>query len=232
MNTIIIDYRTTIQEISSLKKICCNIIKTKEHPILYNAINGHPDIQVFSPYTSKAIVHKDAQDDFINSLTSQKVDVILTQSSLDATYPKNILLNSVLLKDYYIGALKFIDKSIIPFIEDKICINVKQGYTKCSTAIVSNKALITSDKSIIKALAPYDIDVLEIPPGDIELPGLDYGFIGGTCGLISEGELAFFGSLEKFKYGNEILKFLIKHEVKPIYLSNSHLIDRGSILRV
>ncbi|MCM1992457.1 DUF6873 family GME fold protein [Oceanirhabdus seepicola] len=232
MNTIIIDYRTTLQEISSLKKICSNIIKTKKHPILYNAIAGHPDIQVFSPYTSKAIIHKDAQYDFINSLTSQKIDVISTESSLGATYPKNILLNAVSLKDYYIAALEFTDRSIIPFIDDKICINVKQGYTKCSTAIVSNKALITSDKSIIKALDPYDIDVLEIPPGDIELPGLNYGFIGGTCGLISEGELAFFGSLDKFKYGKEIIKFLIKHDVKPIYLSDSHLIDRGSIIRL
>ncbi|WBW99402.1 DUF6873 family GME fold protein [Oceanirhabdus sp. W0125-5] len=232
MNTIIIDYRTTQQEFFSLSKICSNIIMTKKYPILYSAIDGHPDIQVFSPFASKAIIHKEAHLHFIKSLTSSGIDVTLTNSSLGSKYPENVLLNAVLLKDYFIAALKFTDKSIIPFIDDKICINVKQGYTKCSTAVISNKALITSDKSIIKALEPYDIDVLEIPPGNIELPGLDYGFIGGTCGLLSEGELAFFGSLKKYRYGNEILKFLIKHDVKPIYLSDSHLIDRGSIIRV
>ena len=71
-----------------------------------------------------------------------------------------------------------------------------------------------------------------IPSGDISLPGLDYGFIGGTCGLISKNQMAFFGNLENHPYGNHIKNFLLKYDVEPIYLSNGKLIDRGSILTI
>ena len=53
-------------------------------------------------------------------------------------------------------------------------------------AVVSNKAIITSDKVIAHEAKKVDLDVLLIPPGDIILPGLDYGFIGGCCGLIEK----------------------------------------------
>ena len=56
-----------------------------------------------------------------------------------------------------------------------------------------------------------NIDVLLLPPGDIILPGLNYGFIGGGCGLIEEGLLAFYGHLDNYLYRNEVKVFLKKH---------------------
>jgi hypothetical protein len=117
-------------------------------------------------------------------------------------------------------------------VQHKILINVKQGYTKCSTAIISNNAVMTSDKGIAKALSTNGIDVLLLPPGDILLPGLDYGFIGGTCGMIDERTIAFFGDLYKYAWGHEVLKFLEKHKVHPIFLGKGKLIDRGSIFTI
>jgi len=70
---------------------------------------------------------------------------------------------------------------------------------------------------------------LLLPPGDIELPGLNYGFIGGSCGLLDEKYLVFYGNLKNYKYGSEVLAFLDKYNITPIYLSDSNLIDRGSI---
>ncbi len=80
-----------------------------------------------------------------------------------------------------------------------------------------------------KILKENNIDVLLLPPGDIILPGLDYGFIGGTCGLLDNNTLAFYGNLNMYKYGDKVLNFLKKHNVKPIFLSRGKLIDRGSI---
>lgn len=88
---------------------------------------------------------------------------------------------------------------------------------------------MTSDMKIGKILKENNIDVLLLPPGDIILPSLDYGFIGGTCGLLDNNTLAFYGDLDMYKYGNEVLSFLRKHNVEPIFLSKSKLIDRGSI---
>lgn len=231
MNTLIIDYRTNNFEIDNLLRHNCNIIKCPKHPILYSSIDGHPDIQIFIKDDS-IILQNQANEEFIRILSENapKKKIILSKKTLEKNYPNNIFLNCLCLNEYFIHFLKYTDPKIIKAVSDKILINVKQGYTKCSTAVVSNSAIITSDKSIYNALINTQIDVLLIPPGDILLPGLEYGFIGGACGLISEGKLAFFGNLKYYKYGDEVLKFLCKHNVEPIYLRDDVLIDRGSIL--
>ena len=233
MNTIIIDYRTSNFEIDNLLKHNCNIIKCPKHPVLYSSIDGHPDIQVFIN-DDLIILQNQASDTFqkLLSESSSNKKIIFSNRTLGKNYPNNIFLNCVSLKDYFIHFLKHTDQEILKIIEGKTLINVKQGYTKCSTAVVSDSAIITSDKSIYDALSKTSVDTLLIPPGDILLPGLDYGFIGGTCGLISEDKLAFFGNLKYYKYGNEIIKFLYKHNVEPIYLKDDVLIDRGSLLRI
>ena len=75
-----------------------------------------------------------------------------------------------------------------------------------------------------------DYDILWLPPGDILLPSLNYGFMGGVGGKISDDSLAFFGKLDYYKYGKEIKLFLSKYDIKPIYLSQGKLIDRGSLM--
>ena len=95
---------------------------------------------------------------------------------------------------------------------------------------VRDNALITSDKGIFESLKDYDFDILLLPPGDILLPSLNYGFIGGVGGMISNDKMAFFGDLDSYKWGNEIKKFLFKYDVSPVSLRKGKLIDRGSLL--
>ena len=126
--------------------------------------------------------------------------------------------------------LKYTDKKILASASSKTLIDIKQGYTRCSCAIISNNAFITNDKGIYDALTAQKYDVLLLPYGDIELEGFEYGFIGGTCGLIDNNTMAFFGNLNKYKYGTDVKKFLKKHNVEPVYLYDGRLIDRGSLL--
>ena len=119
---------------------------------------------------------------------------------------------------------------ILDYCKNKKTINVKQGYTKCSILPVKEKAIITNDKGIYNTLKNENFDVLLLPFGDIELSGFNYGFIGGVGGMISDNSMAFFGSLDNYIFGNEVKNFLYKYDVKPIYLNNTKLIDRGSLL--
>ena len=114
--------------------------------------------------------------------------------------------------------------------KDKNFINVKQGYSKCSILPIREKVIITNDKGIHDILKKEDYDILWLPPGDILLPSLNYGFIGVVGGKISDDSLAFFGNLDYYKYGKEIKLFLSKYDIKPIYLSQGKLIDRGSLM--
>ena len=128
------------------------------------------------------------------------------------------------------GVLNFTDKEIINYCKTKKQIHIKQGYSKCSILPLREKVVITSDMGIYKTLIKENFDVLLIPFGDIELPGLNYGFIGGVGGMISSNSMAFFGSLEKYAFCDEVKKFLYKYDIKPIYLRDSKLFDRGSLL--
>ena len=95
---------------------------------------------------------------------------------------------------------------------------------------VQEKAIITNDKGIYNTLKNESFDVLLLPFGDIELSGFNYGFIGGVGGMISDNSMVFFGSLDNYIFGNEVKNFLYKYDVKPIYLNNTKLIDRGSLM--
>ena len=226
-----VDYRTPENERKVLKNLGLNIIEVPKYSEVYDAINGHVDIQlnILDKETKKIIIHKNMDKNFKNKLQNLNINYIESNNGLSGAYPGNISLNALILKNYFVHNIKYSDKHLLEEQKHKTIINVKQGYTKCSCLPVASSALITSDIGIYNSLSKYDFDILLIPPGDIILEGLDYGFIGGTGGLISDNTLAFFGSLNNYKYGNEIKAFLKKHNVEPIYLSDNKLHDRGSL---
>ena len=224
-----VDYRISEEEINNLSNLNCNIIKCEPCLKLYNAICGHPDILLHFINPSTIILHKDASDTFEASLIDLGFNVIRSEYSLTDKYPEDIILNAVNTKDFFMHNLIHTDPTLLDAVQDKTLINIKQGYSKCSTAILNDKTFITSDNSVFKALTAHGYDVLLINPGNIELPGLDYGFIGGTCGMLDSNTLVFYGSLDYHPQKQEITNFLKRNNITPIYLSDTPLIDRGSI---
>lgn len=228
-----IDYRATKEELDNILKFNINPILVPKCNSVYEAINGHPDIQLNilknnSP--NKVIVQKEIPEDFKNILLKNNINFIISKNTLSSKYPKDIILNSLTLESYFIHTLKYSDENLLNSQESKIRINVPQGYTKCSILPVREKSLITSDKGIFESLKDYGFDILLLPPGDILLPSLNYGFIGGAGGMISNDKMAFFGDLDNYKWGDEVRKFLFKYDVSPIALRKGKLIDRGSLL--
>ena len=229
MNKILVDYRIADVERLNLLKLNFEVIMCPPCENLYKAVCGHPDMLVHFIDEKKLLVHNNMSKSFISTLKSFGINVILSKQKLEIDYPKDIILNALNIKNYFVHTLAFTDKNLLNCIHSKKLINVKQGYSKCSTAIVSDSAIITSDKGICSALLDEGLDVLLLPPGDILLPGLSYGFIGGCCGLLNKSLLAIYGNLDFYLYGNEVKSFLTKHGVEPVYLRNGKLIDRGSM---
>lgn len=227
-----VDYRITDEEMANLLKLNLEVIKIPKCNKIYDAINGHPDIQMNilkNNTNNDLIIHKDISQNFRNILEEKRIKYIVSEKSLESSYPSDIILNALILKDYFIHTLAYTDENLFNSQKSKINVNVPQGYTKCSVLPINENALITSDKGIYKILNTYGFDILLLPPGDILLPSLNYGFIGGAGGMISPHKIAFFGELDQYKYGNQVKKFLLKHGVTPIYLRKGKLIDRGSL---
>lgn len=229
MKVVFVDYRISDEERENLIKSGYDALTIPPNHNLYEAISGHPDILLHMADGNTIIVNKDMNIEFIDLLKKRGIRVLLSEKALQSSYPFNIALNALNLNHIFVHSLKYTDETLLEMVKHKKMINVKQGYTKCSTAVVSGTAVMTSDRGIAKALNEEGIDVLLLPPGDILLPSLDYGFIGGCCGLLEERLLAFYGNLHNYAYGKEVMKFLKKHKVEPMFLSEGKLIDRGSI---
>ncbi len=224
-----VDYRISDEEYCNLLKLNCNIIKCEPSSTLYEAICGHPDILLHFIDNTKVIIHRETSEEFKFKLSSLNLNVLRSENSLTAKYPQDIILNGVNTDMAFIHTLSNTDPRLLNEVSNKKLITVKQGYTKCSTVVLNNNAFITSDKSIYQALTSNEWDVLLIHPGNILLPGLNYGFIGGTCGMLNSTTIVFYGSLKHHPQYNEMIDFLNKYNITPIYLSDGPLIDRGSI---
>ncbi len=229
MKAVLVDYRIEDLEKYNLEKLGFKVTAIPPSKILYEAVCGHPDMLVHIIDNSTVMVHADMDLDFILNLKNLNFSIVVSQKSLQSSYPYNIMLNAVNLNNLFIHNINYTDIVLLNHMKNKKLKNVKQGYTKCSTAVVSQNGLMTSDKGIAKSSFEEGIDVLLLPPGDILLPGLNYGFIGGCCGLLEDNLLAFYGDLKHYTYGRDVLAFLKKHNVEPVFLRDGPLIDRGSI---
>lgn len=146
-------------------------------------------------------------------------NIILCKNNIDGKYPH----------------CEAIDVSVKNYCKENgiEIVDVKQGYTRCSTAVIGKNSAITADSSIYNALTKNGIDVLKIDSGSIRLDGYDYGFIGGACTMIDDGTVAFFGDIKTNPNFRKIERFCIIHNVKIINLAeNKPLTDVGGAVKI
>lgn len=168
----------------------------------------HADMQLL-PINNRLFVLRECSE-----LSAKLPDnrVILCTREAKEKYPANVLLNFLLFNNKLYGKSDAIDNSVKEYCGKKNIniININQGYARCSTLVINEKAAITADKSIEKALKKDGAEVLLIQPGHIRLEGFDYGFIGGSSVKI-ENTIYFFGNLENHPDGQKIKDFIRRY---------------------
>lgn len=165
-----------------------------------------------------------------NKLRSLGLNVITTKKNITSEYPKNVLLNAV-----YIKNMLFCKTDAIASVVKDYCkkhsikiINVNQGYTKCSTAVFGN-CFITADKGIFNTMTKNGVEGLLIESGDIDLDGVEYGFIGG-CSFYDNGIAQLSGDYKKHKSAKSITTFLCRRKISICRLSYNKLYDIGGFI--
>lgn len=231
VSLVIIDGRASREITASLEKIGIRTIKT-ESIGAYEAIAFHPDIMLHHLGDDKIIVAPNISQKLAYKLEEEGFKLILGKSSVGDKYPEDVAYNVARVGKNAVCNLRYTDEVLLQELIDRKVkiIDVKQGYAKCSISIVNENAIITSDKGIAKTLNENEIDVLLIRPGFIELKGLNYGFIGGATGLISKKCMAFFGKLNRHPDAEEIKNFLLKYEILSLELSETPLLDYGTLV--
>ena len=216
----------------AMEMLGINTIPTIEAHSLQKPVANHPDM-VLTPMPDGSLVAAPSVLDYYrDKLEDYGIKVLKGDSVLMKAYPKDVPYNVAFLRDTLIHRLDVTDPVILRY-ADKFKIrrlNTKQGYTKCSLAIVDDNSGITSDRGIYKLLTEAGFDILLVNQGYIDLPGMDYGFIGGATGLISPDRMVITGVLELHPDKDRIEEFLAAKGIDLICLTREPAVDVGTII--
>lgn len=230
---LIIDNRMRNVEKNYLVKLGYSIIQLEKQVSMYEEISSHVDV-FFAKITNKIIVEPNLYDIF----KKYTENIIKGNTILKDSYPFDIAYNVCNIGKNVIHNFKYTDTKILEIIkkENLNMINIKQGYSKCSIAVIDSNSAIVTDKKIAEILIKNKIEVLLIDD-DLDIKLLKNngkysnmkGFIGGCITRI-EDKVVIFGELSKIDKNEKIRKFIESRNIKIIEFRGMDVIDYGGIL--
>lgn len=220
----------------SLEKLGINVVLVSNNPNVDIRLSGHADLSVLhgggemlwlAPYLKGS--------GFSKALEGMGFRLLYPDIVQRPAYPGDAQLNMCICGDKLIynpctGA-RDIAEYLTNFrgLEPVAC---RQGYSKCAVCVVDRGAIITADRGIAAAAKRAGLEMLLISPEGVFLEGFDWGFIGGAAFKISSDTLAFTGRLDEHPDRGEILSFLDRRRVEPLYLTDAPVFDIGSGLPI
>ncbi|MGB4437778.1 MAG: DUF6873 family GME fold protein [Sedimentibacter sp.] len=231
---VIIDYKASDEIINYLKKLNIEPIKTIKCEDLQEPVDGHPDMVIHPVDFKNFVVAPNVYDYYRKVLCDKGIKVIKGGKTLCRNYPEDIAYNVARIGSYAVHNIQHTDQVLKYYLEEAGVefIHVNQGYTKCSTASVSENKALTSDFLIHEKLISYNIDCMYINPEVVYLKGYNHGFIGGCAGLINENIFLSTGKI----FDENILSLLKEFIQSEGYIyeeaSSQQIIDLGSLIPI
>lgn len=237
MKYIIIDERMREIEKEKLRSLGYELVEIKKSNRLYPEISSHVDI--FTCKINDKIVIEESQYDNIVKQIKNK-NIIKGENILKEKYPYDISYNVCIVGKKAIHSFKYTDpKTYNLLLKNNFeCIDVKQGYSNCSIAVIDNNSIILSDKGLYNSLKNKDLDVLFLEEKcDIKLLNENgsysskTGFIGGAIARLGNNVIVF-GELKKIDKQDKIKDFIEQKGIKIIDFKDLDIIDYGGIVAI
>jgi len=234
---LLIDERMRDVEKQTLKNLGYELIEIKKSINVYPEISSHVDIFACK-VKDKIIIEKSAYKMLKNKLNNDENILISGKTMISYDYPNDIKYNVCIVGNKAIHNFKHTDSKITQELEKNNfeIINVKQGYSNCSIAVIDEKSIILSDRGLYNNLKNSGLDILfldYIP--DIKLfdENGEYsqknGFIGGAISRIGDN-IVVFGDLDKIDYYCNIRKFIESKNLKIIDFEGLDVVDYGGVI--
>lgn len=241
---VIVDFRMREEEKRYLKSLGYQIINSGYNTELYDEIAAHVDIS-YVKVGNEIIV---SPDKFVE--LNKILECNVGKTELKKEYPNDVPYNVCIMGKKAIHNFKYTD----PVLKERLIkegyelIDVSQGYTKCSIAVIDDNSCITNDIGIAKILMDKGIDVLFVYEPDIHLlkrtnPNEQFesrmyfeesdmqGFIGGAMVNLGE-EIVLFGDLNNLLNKDKIVKFIESKSKKITEFKGLDIIDYGGIITI
>ncbi|MFK5856125.1 MAG: hypothetical protein QM503_08355 [Bacteroidota bacterium] len=206
---------------------CGGVLYFETKGITYSAISGHPDV-FMCLIVNELVIAPNTPVGFKDLLNNSNIKYTEGKKIVGNNYPKTAGYNAVVTENYLIHKLKITDTKILELCADKQAIHVNQAYTRCNLLPLKDDSFITSDKGIFDTLLSKNLNVLLVRQKDIILPGFDYGFFGGACGVYKD-TVFIVGSLDRYNDGEKVRAFLLNMGYEIIELYDGPLFDCGSL---
>ena len=192
-------------------------------------VRSHPDM-LFSALKDGSLLtdkaYREDNAEFFSRL-EKLTNIRVSERVLSPEYPNDILFDAARNGDMLFGRLEYTAPELLS--DHPIKKNVKQGYARCSTLMLSNGA-VSADGGLCDAFVSCGLDAMRIFGGNITLPGYGYGFIGGASAVLErEKTVVFFGDVTAHPDGKKITAFCEEHGYKVLYPSGEPLCDHGSV---
>ena len=161
----------------------------------------------------------------------KNADIKEGTTELNRKYPFDAAYCAAVFGKVAVANEKITDPYLLSILKEEFnFINVSQGYAKCNICPVREDAVITEDVGIYKKLSDF-MDVLLIDKGDIALPPYEYGFFGGSTGMIGKNRLFVNGDLKTHRDADKIYAFLEKYSVETVEREGK-IYDVGSVISI
>lgn len=217
-------------------KLGINILSMPDNPYVDDRLSGHADLSVLHLGGDRLLLAPYLKgSSFSRQLEDRGFDIQFAAIEQSALYPNDAQMNVCILGDKVIYNPKTVPDTIVKCLttgDRAVQISSRQGYSRCSMCVVSDNAIITADEGICRSAEAHGVDVLKIRPGYIDLPGFDYGFIGGASFKISDTKLAFTGRLDKHPDAERIIDFASLHNVDIVYITDNPAFDIGGAVPI
>ena len=212
-----------------LRQLGHTVFETPRISSLDARVSAHADLCACSPRPGMVILAPSARK-LGEELTNLGYRVDYISEDPASPYPDDICLNASVFGDRLLCRLDSVSPEFKSLFGADKMINTRQGYARCSCIPIASDAAITSDPDIREVLTRNGFSVLLVTQNGIELEGFSEGFFGGCCGMVSDTEIAFTGSLDMYPDGDKVRSFLASYNIGCVELSHGALRDIGSII--
>ena len=237
MNKLIIDNRMREIEKNKLQELGYELIEINSNRTVYSEISSHVDI--FCTKIKNNLIVENSQYNLIKENINREIKVIRGTTKIGKKYPKDIKYNVCIVGNYAIHNFNYTDRKVCKILkkENYNLINVKQGYSKCSIAVIDKNSIITADEGIYNTLKQYNFDILFVDYNlNIKLLNENRyspmkGFIGGAISRIGNN-IFISGDIKKIDRNKTIKNFIQKKGLGVISFNNLEVIDYGGIIEI
>ena len=206
-----------------------DVIPLNAYKCLDSPVASHADM-LFCVLDKTVFCYEDyvKENNLYEILVNEGYDIVFVAKECQCEYPNDISLNALVMGKTIFSATNHTAKEILNYANENgyKTVNIKQGYSACSTLVIDENHAVTSDKGIYKALLEENKHALLIDNKDITLPGYNCGFIGGASGVINHNVVVF-GDVSTLCDYDAILEFLRPLEKNIISISQGRVYDFG-----